>query len=350
MRIWLLFVLCGISATVFGQPRLELVHADLSRGQKSGEGDVTVLEGNVFIRQDTVEIYCDRAFYYRSDGRVVLQGRVRLVRGAEVLTAQKVTYYEKRKLAIAEKNVFLRRPGQTLTTEYLEYYYETDHAFARGNLKLTDADTRALVTAGQGEYNPGEERSRVEKNAHFVQVDSTGRDTLHIYARVMEYYFAPVRRAIARDSVVIVRGELVAFCDSALYDIEAERVFLEKNPRARQRNNELTGTQMELDIAGMELRQIWIRGTAVALSVQDSLKNKVNRLSGREMMVFLKQREIQQLRAYDNAESRYYLENQPGGQGVNEASADTIKVYFVDREVRRIAVTGGSQGVYRPGN
>jgi lipopolysaccharide export system protein LptA len=338
-----------ISNSLEAQDRLELIHADFSRGQMSGQKEeVKILEGSVHVRQDTVEIFCDRALYYRGEGKLILEGHVRLIRGSETLTAKKVTYYENRKLAIAEQNVRVKRPGQEMHSEYLEYYYETDQAFAKTNLLLCDEDSRAYVAAAQGEYIPQENRSKVEENAHFWQVDSSGRDTLHIYARVMEYFFQPGRKATAKDSVKIVRGDLIALCDSALYLLDQERVFLEIQPRAQQKNNQLFGTQMEMDLSGMELRQIMVRGNAVALSVEDSSAEKTNRLTGQEIIAFIVAQKIDQLWAYNNARSKYYLKEKEQGQGVNVTSADTIGFFFKEGELDHIGVKGGSQGIYYP--
>lgn len=334
---------------VHAQSRLELIHADFSRGQVGGQREeIKILEGNVHARQDTVEIFCDKAFYYPQEGKVILQGKVRLLRGKEILTARKVTYYENRKLAIAEENVRVRRPGQELHSEYLEYYYESDQAFAKTNLFLADRDSRAYVTAAQGEYVPRENRTKVEQNAHFWQTDSSGRDTLHIYAQVMEYFLQPERQATARDSVTIIRGDLEARCDSAIYWLDREKVFLEVQPRAWQKNNEMFGSQMEVALVNMEIRQIMVRGGATALSVEDSASGKISRLTGQEIIAFISDQKIDQLWAYNNARSKYYLKDKEAEQGVNVASADTIRLFFKGGEVDHISVKGGSQGTYYP--
>ena len=350
LSLWICIssMLTIISAGV-AQSRVELVHADFSRGQTyRGNEEVKILEGNVFVRQDTVEIYCDKAVYHKAQHRIVLTGNVRLVRGKEILTAERVTYYEQQKMAIAEQNVFLQRPGQTLRSEYLKYFYETDRSFARTNLVLKDVDSRMTVTAQRGEYLPQQNRSRVEKNAHFRQVSNDGADTLHIFAEDIEYIFQPERVAIAKNSVRIKRGELTATCDSATYLLEKDRVYLDKNPMAHQKSNDLTGEQIELTIEDMKISQILVSGNAVAISVEDSLKNKINRLTGNEIIAKITEQQIETLQAFDNARSKYYLKDDGVQQGFNTASADTILIYFKASEVNRIVVKGGSQGVYTP--
>ena len=349
MVTFFFWCLVSVFASLNAQSGITLKHADISRGERlSGGEELKILEGNVHVLQDTVEIFCDRATYYRSQAKLVLTGNVKLIRGKDVLTTDKLTYYEDRKLAIAEKNVFLQRPQQNLRSEYLEYYYETDQSFAKTNLQLADLGSNAFVTAVQGEYLPQENFSRVEKNAHFWQIDSITQDTLHIFAETMEYHFKPDRKAIAKDSVRIIRGGLIASCDSAVYFLDKEKVYLEINPHALQTNNEMTGQQMELDLSGMILRQIVIRGRAMAKSVEDSTEGKINQLTGQEINAFFLGQAISQLWAVDNARSLYYLKDQGLDQGINTASADTIRIYFKEGEVDNISVKGGSQGTYYP--
>ncbi len=339
------------SGAALAQSRLELIHADVSRGTVTAAGEaIRILEGNVHARQDTLDIFCDQAVFHPLTDEVVLTGNVLIRRGVEELTARKVTYYDNRKLAIAEKNVHVSRPFQHLYAEYLEYYYQTDQAYARTNLLLIDEESASFITAWEGDYLPRENRAEVRHNAHFWQIDSTSGDTLHIFARVMDYFFSPKRIAIARESVKILRGDMVALCDSAYYNMEEEYAFLEKNPRARQQNNRLSGKQMELIFKEMKIKKIIVREQALATSVEDSITGKIDRLSGREIIGFIVDDQLDQLWAVSNARSLYYIKDDGQIQGLNTASADTIKVFFKKNEVDYISVIGGSQGVYYPSN
>jgi lipopolysaccharide export system protein LptA len=348
--ICLFFLILSLPFSILAQSRVELIHADVSRGMRIGNEEVSVLEGNVYIRQDTMAIYCDVAKYFKSQNKVVLEKNVRIIRGKQVLTALKVTYFEKTKVAIAESNVNVRRPGQELSCDYLRYFYETDQSYARGNVKIIDRKNRTTITSREGEYLPDRSISKVWHDAHFMQADSNSIDTLHIYAEKMTYFFDSPRKATAVGSVVILKGDLEAHCDSAVYLIDEEKVFLEKNPVAKQQNNELSGEQIELLLPDMKLERIFVRRNALTVSVVDSARQQINRLSGKEIMAIMKDDEIDQLWAYNNARSQYYLEDERVVQGVNNASADTIKVFFKDGEVEYIEVIGGAEGVYKPEN
>ena len=105
---------------------------------------------------------------------------------------------------------------------------------------------------------------------------------------------------------------------------------------------------MEMDFAGNKLRKIRVNGEAVAISVEDSTAGKMNRLTGQGITAFVVDDKLSELWAYDNARSKYYLKDNGLSQGINTASADTIRIYFREGELDRIAVKGGSQGIYYP--
>ena len=346
----------GILLTVIGlteaaaQSRVELVHADVSRGEVRDGVALRILEGNVHIRQDTIDIFCDRAIYNPQTARLIFEGNVKILRGEEFLTAQRITYYEDTRMAIAEGTVHLQRPDQELFTDYLEYHYDTDHALVKGNVLLHDEQQRVSITAGEGEYLPQEDRAYVQRQAHLWQIDTTGTDTLHIFARRLEYHFRPVRKAIARDSVRIIRQALVARCDSAVYLLDEERAVLEQHPRARQEENFMSGQRMVLEMQNMQLQRIIVQGQARAISVIDSVLGKENQLEGDEITVYLKEGKLTSLAAVRQARSVYFILEEGKDQGVNTATADTIRVFFKSGELDSIAVNGGAQGTFYPAN
>ena len=251
-------------------------------------------------------------------------------------------------LAIAKKNVRVIRPGQRLDCQYLEYYYKSDRALARTSMVLIDEVNRVRLSADEGEYLPSLNRFIAKTNTHFYQVDSTGNDTMHIYAERLEYHSGLQRKAIALDSVRILNRDLIATCDSALYLPDQDLAFLEIKPVATQLNNRMTGNQMQLIFFQKKIQRIVVDGKAEATSEVDSTGQRINRLAGRQIIAYVAGSKIDQLVATDNARSNYYIEDQRVDQGLNTASADTIRIFFVESQLDSIAVFGGARGTFYP--
>jgi lipopolysaccharide export system protein LptA len=330
--------------------RLELIHADISRGIVENDIPLRMLEGNVHARQDSIELFCERAIYNELEKVLHLIGDVRMYRGKDTLLAKEARYFEDSKIAIAEGRVKIFRPSQHMRSDYMEYHYQTDEIRATGNLYMSDQENAVAVTAGEGEYLPEQEYSYVERDAHLWRIDSTSTDTVHIYSRKMEYIFSEERKAIARDSVKIQQGNLIAYCDSAIYLINDDVIFLKSEPRAMQENNKMNGKEMKMILENREIKEIHIQGEAEAISILDSSTQKENKLEGREIVMYIQNRKLNQIQAISNARSYYHLKENEDDRGINVASADTIKAFIVENELDSIAVIGGAQGTYYPEN
>lgn len=330
--------------------RLELLHSDISKGEMVDGRPLRILQGNVHARQDSLELFCDRAVYDETEKILTLKGNVHLYRGQDTLLAREVRYFEAAKIAIAEGKVEVFRPLQRMKCDFLEYYYETDKIRANGHLFLHDMENRVYITGGKGEYIPEQKYSYVQNQAHFWRIDSTSSDTLNIYSRIMEYQFGASRKATAKDSVRIIQENLHATCDSAIYLLDQDMINLKGGPLAIQENNKISGREMQMFLENQELRKIMVTDGARAISITDTVLQKENRLEGRAIVMYISNRKLNELQAISNARSFYHLKEGDQDQGINVASADTIKAFFKNNEIDSIAVIGGAQGVFYPDN
>jgi lipopolysaccharide export system protein LptA len=340
-----------LSKKTYGNPtgsRLELIHADFSRGIVENNLPLRILEGNVHARQDSLEIFCNRAIYNELEKILHLTGNVRMYRGKDTLLAAEARYFETSKIAIAEGNVKIFRPRQNMRSDFMEYHYATDKIRATGNLFMNDQENSVFVTARKGEYLPESGFSYVQDDAHLLRIDTTASDTVHIYSEKMEYHFTDRRRAIARDSVKIQQGKFLAYCDSAIYLIDDDIIYLKSRPRAIQENNKMVGKEMQMILVDREIREIHVQGDAEAISIVDTFFQKENKLEGREIVMYIEDRQISKIHAISNARSYYHLKENQENRGINVASADTIKAFIVENELDSIAVIGGAQGTYYP--
>ncbi len=329
--------------------RLQLIHALVSRGEERNGVPLRILEGDVHIQQDSLHLFCDRAIYNPVARKVVLKGNVRLQQGNTILFAHQITYWEDTRKAIAEGEVVLKQPGRKLRTPYLEYFYETDAARAEQHITIVDDSQRVIITAQQGEYHPERHLAFVEKNAHFMQLDSTQKDTLHIFAHKLAYFFRPGRLAVASRNVRVLQQRMEATCDSIIYNLDDSTAVLQVQPVARQEGNQLMGDRIIFYLSGNRVQRISVVGNkAHAVSIADSLNGWENQLSGKWIHLYLKESRLDYLEAIQQASSQYYVADNGHFVGKNTASADTIRVFFKEGQVDSIVVKGGAEGRYEP--
>ncbi len=347
--ILLLLVIIFTHHIVFGSDTgLELIHADKSVGKMMHSEKVRQFEGNVHFRQDTLNMYCERAIFFTEKDRTDFEGSVRINDGHRNIQADKIEYYSESRLAICVGNVVLTDVNDSLTTGNFSYNFTTKKAIAENDLYIKNKQNGSQIWGQYGFYNPEQKYMEVNTNAKLVYVDSTGNDTLTIYGNKLEYSRLDPPMAKATGSVKIYQGKLKAFCDTAIYFPDQEIALLKQEPVSWFEENEMSGTQIQVTFDSLKLSSIHITGKARAVNVVDSLKNKINILKGKEIHFDIKNKQPQKTIAIDNASSVYYLEEEGDDNGMNFATADTIKVFFVDGKADSINIIGGSEGVYYP--
>ena len=154
--------------------------------------------------------------------------------------------------------------------------------------------------------------------------------------------------AWASDSVRIRKGDLLATCDSALYDIETEMIHMRINPVAWQNDSEMDGGSIDLILDSLVLTGIHLMDNARIKTLSDSLAGRYDYLRGRTIEVALIERKPHRIIARNNASSVYLLRDNDQKQGINSASSDSIIIFFKEGQMDSIAILGGSEGIFYP--
>ncbi len=345
----LLFAIFIWSATIVSASdgRLHLVHADRTTGLVINNEQVRVLLGNVYAYQDTLNIWCDKAEFYEAREQAHFIGNVLLNDGHHRLRADEIYYYSRERKADCRGDVRIGGENDSLFAQRFIYYFKAKNAIAEKDVFMLDRANNAEITGEKARYDSQSRHSVITKNARLKMVQSES-DTLLIFSDRMEYFGNEPRKALAMDSVKIFRGNLRANCDSAAYLVDEEKVWLEKNPVAWQDDNRMTGNQIFLRMDSVAVNEIILYKDAEMLSKADSLTQRKNLLSGKNIRVKMKEKKVDRIIARDNARSRYVLFEDDVERGTNSASADSIIIYFRESEMDSIIIIGGTEGVFLP--
>jgi hypothetical protein len=159
-------------------------------------------------------------------------------------------------------------------------------------------------------------------------------------------------KAVVTRNVKMVQGKTRAVCDTAHFMNAEQKAILLGKPIVWQENNKMEGKRIELLFLNNQLRRAQIYENAVATSVIDSLRNKVNKLTGKQIFMHITQNQPDTIWVEKNATSFYYLyeenENKKEEQGVNIASGGKITIYLEKGTARRIEVMENPDGAFYP--
>ncbi len=328
--------------------QLQLVHADKSIGKLINGERVRILTGHVEAYQDTLHMLCDEAFFYEDQNRIEFIGNVFLDDGHYTLKAQRINYFPETRTAICLNNVRISSASDSLYAEKFTYNFKTQNAEGERNLFVWDKQNDARVWGDRGIYNAELKKTRILNDARLTHVNDGDTDTLDITSRFMEYQAGEINYALATDSVTIRKGDLLATCDSAHYDIVKEKIHLKINPIAWQSESEMKGNSIDLLLDSLTLIGINIYGDAQIKSLSDSASDSYDYLRGKSIEVLLADKKPFLITARDNASSVYLLKEDETKQGTNVSSSDSIIIFFNEGVMDSIAIIGGAQGTFFP--
>lgn len=347
LKLTVLFLFLAIIIFAQSESKIRIIHADLNLGRKVNDEQLRILKGSVHVLKDTINMYCDSAFYYEDRDKIELMGNVHIDNGVRKLFAKKIDYYPEADLAECFWNVKVSGPDDSLFSQRLVYNLKTEEASATTDVYIWSKPDDAIILGDKAYFNNTDNYFRVSGNSHFIQLDSTLKDSFQVRAIKLEYFSDTLKYIVATDSVKITKGNFKAFSDTAWYYLKSEIAWLRGKPIVWVDNSELTGNQIKAEFDSTEIKNIHIYENAFAKTLNDSAKNEYNILKGRSIELLLKDEKPNLIIARKNASSTYYL-IEDSEKGINHSTSDSIFVYFKAGELDSIEIIGGAEGTYFP--
>lgn len=329
-----------------------LVKVWCDRGMQYLERNRIELTGNVRIIRDSVTIVAPEGTYDGNAKRMETRSGVRLTRGRLVLMSQRGEYFADEKRAFFVGRVVLIDSSTTVWSEELTYFEKEGKSVAVKSVRVfesvnaTDVYGDTLVHIDSSGY------SLVRGNARLVRIDTSAAgviDTMVVASRILHAYKDGGQKFLAEQKVRVIRSDIAARCGRALMEGRQDKIVLEESPVVWSADNQVTGDSMTIRTEKRELRSLYVKGKAMAVSRADSLRlDRFHQLTGREMTLFFADRKLERVFVERNAVSLYYLYDEEKPNGVNRSSGDRITLTFSEKSTEKIAIAGGVQGTYTP--
>jgi lipopolysaccharide export system protein LptA len=294
-------------------------------------------------------MFCDEVVIYEKTDKTDFNGNVRFYDGHRKLLADKVIYYTQERTAYCYGKVRISGENDSLSTKKLIYCFKTKNAQAEHNIYIWNKLDDNHIWGDYGQFLAANRENHLFGNCRFENRDEENKDTLIITSKKMAYIGAEPRRAIATDKVNIKKGSLKAVCDSAIYFMDDDLVWLRKDPFSWQNNMEMKGEKIDLQLDSLSIKEITLNEKAQIKSLADSIEKKYNILKGNLIHIYVEESKPSIITAKKNASSVYFLVDEDSlRQGINSASSDTIRIYFKEGEVDSISIFGGVEGIFYP--
>ena len=285
-----------------------------------------------------------------------ISGNVIFTKGTLTLNCQEGRHYEKNDLAILYRRVSAIQEGRTLTCDTLKFYSAEDRILSIGNPHVWDkdydlkADTITVFTEQDSGVALG--------NVILIQKGQI------ISADRIEYQKDPEKDGVSYTAighVIIEDSSRIATCGMAHYDRSNEITTLEIDPEIKDSGRILSGERIILTYKDEELEKLHIPKKAFALTpINGYQQSKIDSLAfgdtldfqdnmeGSRLTSFFKDGILDSLRIEGMAKTLYHVFEDSIYQGKNNASGDTIIMTFLEDELDRLRIIGGSEGKYVP--
>jgi len=329
------------------QDKLRLERADELRIVGEQKAEIYLFSGNVRLRQGLSRLFCQRGQFATATQFALLQDSVYIEDVGRQLYGDRMDYDGNIKEAWVDGHARLNTSDHVLQANWMHYKRIEEQAEARGNVHLVDFVQHTTLCGGFAFYDRLKGFGRITDAPMLTHVDSTGRDTLRVWGRLMEAW-ADSQRVEITDSVRIVQGDMRAQCQKAYYWAESGRLLLIDTPIVWQESQQLRADTIDVNIGQSKLSSGRLLGHAEVLSTDTS---NTGTMTGSIIVFQLPTDSTRYVQVTGQATSTYHVPDTEDTPGENTFTGDEIEMYFKRKKLIRMRVLstpGLSTGTFKP--
>lgn len=316
---------------------------------------------------------------------IFLNGNVRLRFKSDTLTSDRAEWNRQAKWAKFYDNVWVFGENFKISTNSLTYTELNEFAAAKGDVQLILNNGRTKIYGDEGEYWGDKDLLVMKVNPFFTTVDSVDSERIEVEAQKMYFfmkknlgiaignvvtkiyekdttvsplvlycdsleYYTKEGKVYGYGNVIIKKEMMVAECQYAYYDESKETIKLEGDPKVKDEKSKLRGDEMTMLLKDNQISEVIVLGDPEGTyhALDDTLKLVPDsRYEADAMHFYFKDNELFKGFLMGHAKSIYYAV--PGdtlSKEWNEASGDSITVWFQEGKMDSIDISGGAVGSY----
>ena len=319
MYLYRLLVLIPFS--LLADEKLRLKRADILENVTVNGQPVQYLNGNVIFEKGSMIINCDKAFNIEKTGQSSMIGNVKVVDDNRSLVCDSLHFDSPNNILYGFSNTRIWDDDYELKSDTITYYSNADSGITHGNSELKQ--NNQTITSHSIFYAKQKEEDAVSYTA-------TG-------------------------NVLIIEGERKVTCGKAIYKRKDQTTLLTLNPQVTENKQTISGEKIILLYKEDLIDNIYIPSKAKVKTYVQGIKKRetsesdfANDLAGNTLKGFFVGGKLDSLQVEGMATTLYHVFEDSIYQGKNIASGDTIVMQFIEENIDKIIVSGGSRGEYTP--
>jgi len=283
----------------------------------------------------------------RKAGHLFLQGNVKFRHDSVAFGTERAHWDRNSDAVYSEGGFDFRYPKGNIKAERGNYMRKTSIAIAEGNAEARDSAGKGAFFGERIIYNRGTEFLEIplQPLAHYYFMEKGKLDTLAIRSKTMTYNQRE-QIAIAADSVLITRREVVITGDTGFYNQKEGFLSLKGNPICRMSDYIVKGDSMFVKLNNNEVESVLVIENAHGTQQTATTGNKPAQYSevfGDTLFLAVKNNKAQSLYVNVNAKGLFYEMDLP--DYVNKMNGNRLDISFDLGRIKLAEVNGNAESL-----
>lgn len=296
-----------------------------------------------YFRKDVVgtmpdyRIVSDTLVYDTGDEMMYFYGPTTIYNEDNTLFGNYGWYNTESELAYLDRRATLSNKEQMITADTMFYNKRTGYAKAISDVVIEDTVNKGVIKGELAEMWKNIGKCMITDNLRSFYYEE--RDTLFATADTMYVYFDTatnnVQRIKAFYNVRFFRNDIQGKCDSIHYVIADSTIYMRVDPVLWAEDTQMTGDSINIVVKDRSIDSLLMYPNAFIIQ-QDTIKG-YNQVKGKRMTVYFDGNEIEHLFNEGNAETIYWLREDDGSLiGVNISQSAEMIIKMKDKEINSI--------------
>ncbi len=239
--------------------------------------------------------------------------------------------------AMFNRNAIVRQKNIEMRGDSLYYNQREDYGKSFGNIQLTDSLEKFTIFGDMGEYSGlTDERMYVTGSPLFINFSEA--DTLFVLGdtiRTIRHRATDQREMFVYQNALLFRSDLQGKADSLHYSTLTSAFHLVGNPVLWNDTNQITGRVIVLTLKNNEPDSIFVYDNAFIVSIESD--TFYNQIKGRDLEGNFIDKKLSQIFIKGNGQTVYYVKEDDGTfVGISRADCSNLLINFSENKVKEI--------------
>ena len=264
------------------------------------------------------------------------------------------------------KNAYLYSEQKIIEGDTLYYDRTLGYGEIICNANITDTVENLILQGDVAHLFELKDSAMITQEAMMMQI--MDEDTLYMHADtfiISTQYIIPdslknetdstkivgdtVRTMFAYNHAKFYKSDMQGKADSVVYSFSDSTINFYNDPIIWSIENQITAEFIWLVMSEGEIDKMHMDNDAFIISKADSLRDNYNQIKGKNMIGYFAEKELHKIDVKQNSETIYYAIDDEGKYiGVNKMSGSNMLIFLKDNEIETITFIKDPQGELKP--